>query len=50
MEKRHLAQLRRKFGHELHEDKVVVLHIPDEYEFMDPALVELLRDLVTPYF
>jgi predicted protein tyrosine phosphatase len=29
--------------------KVVVLDIPDDYEFMEPALVELLRSRCAPY-
>lgn len=44
MEKRHLALLRRKFPEVLEGKKVVTLQIPDEFEFMQPELLEELRD------
>lgn len=44
MEKCHLALLRRKFPEALEGKKVVTLHIPDEFEFMQPELLEELRD------
>jgi len=48
MEARHRRQLVKRFGSELQDTRVVVLSIPDDYAFMDPALVELLRQRVTP--
>jgi predicted protein tyrosine phosphatase len=30
--------------------KIVCLGIPDEYEFLDPALVALLRERTAPHF
>lgn len=43
METKHRDILRKRFGRPL-PVPVVVLHIPDEYPFMDPELVELLED------
>jgi predicted protein tyrosine phosphatase len=43
MEKKHAARVEEKFTTELGEKPVIVLRIPDDYGFMDPALVDLLR-------
>ncbi|RYU81245.1 low molecular weight protein tyrosine phosphatase family protein [Hymenobacter persicinus] len=42
MERRHADRLRQKFGAALAGKPVVVLRIPDQYQFMDPALQQLL--------
>jgi predicted protein tyrosine phosphatase len=49
MEKSHLSQLRRKFPEAMESKRVITLNIPDEYEFMDPELVEELRAKLTPH-
>ncbi|NJK91394.1 MAG: phosphotyrosine protein phosphatase [Blastochloris sp.] len=49
MEKSHLTRLNRKFKPHLKGKRVVVLNIPDEYEFMDKALMELLQRRCAPY-
>ena len=43
MEKKHADILRARFPEALAEKTPVVLGIPDDFEFMDPELVELLR-------
>ena len=43
MEKSHLSQLRRKFPEALAGKRVVCLHLPDEYAFMQPELLDELR-------
>ena len=43
MERRHADRLREKFANELRGKTLVVLRIPDDYSFQDPALVALLR-------
>ena len=43
MEEVHRNRLARKFRAHLNRKRVVCLDIPDEYEFMDPALVTLLK-------
>ncbi|AKC86995.1 low molecular weight protein tyrosine phosphatase family protein [Pseudoxanthomonas suwonensis] len=46
MERAHRARLSAKFASHLRGKRVVCLDIPDDYGFMDPALVELLRTKV----
>jgi predicted protein tyrosine phosphatase len=43
MEKAHRNRLRRKFKPQLNRQRVICLNIPDEYDFMDPQLVRLLK-------
>jgi len=43
MEPVHRRRLTRQFGPFLKNLRVICLDIPDEYEYMDPALVGLLR-------
>jgi predicted protein tyrosine phosphatase len=43
MEKSHLNRLRRKFPESMQAKRTVCLHIPDEYEFMQPELMDELR-------
>lgn len=50
MEKRHTERLREKFADALAGKTVVNLRIPDEYQFNDPALVQLLRSKLADYF
>ena len=49
MEKRHLQRLQAKFREELSGKRVVCLHVPDDYAYMDEALIERLRDGVAPH-
>ena len=49
MEKTHREKLNRKFKLHLHRQRVIVLGIPDNYAYMDPALVELLKVKVNPF-
>lgn len=49
MEPEHRRRLTRKFGKHLAGKKVVCLNIPDNYGFMDTALVALLESRVTPH-
>ena len=46
MEKSHLTRLRRKFGDALTGKRVVTLHIPDDYQFMQPELIDELQTKV----
>jgi predicted protein tyrosine phosphatase len=43
MEKSHAAKLRQKFPDAVAGKRLVALHIPDDYGFMDAALLEELR-------
>ena len=43
MERHHRNRLLRKFGSCARAKRIVVLEIPDEYEFMDETLIQLLK-------
>ena len=47
MEKKHRSQLLAEFGRTIDVTPLHVLDIPDEYQFMDPELVEHLRQSVS---
>lgn len=48
MEKSHKAKLSKNFQPFLKSKKVICLDIPDEFEYMEPALIELLKKKVLP--
>ncbi len=48
MEKSHRSKLSKKFQPWLKGKRVICLDIPDEYEYMEPSLVELLKKKVLP--
>lgn len=43
MEKAHRNKVEKKFRAQLRDKRVIVLGIPDNYEYMEPALVRLLE-------
>jgi predicted protein tyrosine phosphatase len=49
MEKAHRNKLMKRFRSHLAGKRVICLDIPDEYERMDPALIELLIAKAGPY-
>ena len=49
MEKKHLRRLQEKFPEAIADKKIVCLHISDDYELMQPELVDLLEASVTPH-
>ena len=49
MEKSHLAKLRSRFPEAMDGKRVVALHIPDDYEFMQPELLDELRARLGPH-
>ena len=49
MEKKHLRRVYEKYGEELYGKKTVCLNIPDDFEFMDEELQELLLSCVDEY-
>ena len=49
MEKAHRAKLQKKFKASLKKARVICLDIADDYEFMDPVLVQLLEAKVPRY-
>ncbi len=48
MEKTHRSKLAQKFRPWLKNKRVICLDIPDEYEYMDPVLIALLKKKVLP--
>jgi len=48
MEKAQRSRLNKQFKRALHGQRVICLDIPDDYTYMDPVLVELLKARVTP--
>jgi len=50
MEKVHRDKLIYQFGDLLADKTIVILDIPDEYEYMDEELVTMLRDMMEPYW
>ena len=49
MEKSHRTRLNRKFGRHLARKRVAILNIPDNYDYMEQTLVELLKSRCAPY-
>lgn len=43
MEKHHRNMIRKKFPETYKSKKIVCLYIPDEYDFMQPELIEILK-------
>ncbi|BAZ51672.1 hypothetical protein NIES4103_43300 [Nostoc sp. NIES-4103] len=48
MEKSHKQKLSQKFQPFLKNKRVICLDIPDDFEYMEPALIELLKKKVLP--
>lgn len=49
MEKSHMNRLRSKYKSSLRNARIICLDIPDEYEFMDPELIEILKTKVSRF-
>src|ERR1700735_1234414 len=49
MEKSHWSRISRKFPEALQGKRIVTLHIPDDYEFMQPELLDELRGKLGPH-
>lgn len=49
MERAHRSKLSAKFGAQVAGKRVVCLEIPDDFDYMEPALVELLKARVPRY-
>jgi len=48
MEKSHRNKLTKRFRQSLRNKKLVVLGIPDEFDYMDPLLIDMLFRKVPP--
>jgi protein-tyrosine phosphatase len=49
MEKRHKQRMMQNFACETEGKQIVVLNIPDEYQYMDKELIESIKLAVRPY-
>jgi predicted protein tyrosine phosphatase len=49
MERSQRNKLSKKYRQELKGKRIVCLDIPDKYEYMDPALIRLLKAVVPRY-
>lgn len=49
MEKKHKQRITEKFRDEARQSEIIVLDIPDDYPYMDPELVDMIRISVAPY-
>ncbi|WP_307589507.1 low molecular weight protein tyrosine phosphatase family protein [Paenibacillus wynnii] len=49
MEKKHTRRLRDKFPMSLKNKRLICLDIPDDYQFMDEELIEILKSRVSEH-
>ena len=49
MERTHRSKIQQRFRSSLTHQRIICLDIPDDFEFMDPALVRLLKTKMTRY-
>lgn len=49
MEDKHKSRLIRHFRPQLKEQEIIVLDIPDEYQYLDPDLIDILEQSVHYY-
>jgi predicted protein tyrosine phosphatase len=49
MERKHRDLLRLKFADSVGNKKIEVLNIPDDYQFQDPYLIQLLKNALVEY-
>lgn len=48
-EKKHLRRLREKYSEEVSGQQIVTLNIPDDFEYMDEELQDILHSYVDEY-
>jgi protein-tyrosine phosphatase len=49
MEDKHKQRLQEQFTEQLNDKEVIVLNIPDEFQYMDEDLIQELKDSVYYY-
>jgi predicted protein tyrosine phosphatase len=49
MQNVHRRRLQKRFGPVLRAKRIIVLGIPDDYTYMEPELVRILKEKVAPY-
>jgi predicted protein tyrosine phosphatase len=48
MERVHYRRLQERFGPQFRDKRISVLRIRDDFQYMDPKLIRILREKVTP--
>jgi predicted protein tyrosine phosphatase len=48
MEEKHKSRIRANFRDEIQYKEIHILDIPDEYQYMDPELVEIIKEKTEP--
>ncbi len=48
MEEKHKSRMRADFRDEIQYKEIYVLDIPDEYQYMDPELIEIIKEKTEP--
>lgn len=49
MEKRHAAIIRQKYPDNIQDRLIITLHISDDYQYMDPELIDILESRLAEY-
>lgn len=49
MENMHREKIRRRFKSSLNGKKIICLGIPDDFSYMDPGLIAILKKKVSPF-
>lgn len=49
MEEKHRVAIETHFGNEAAQKKIIVLNIPDNFYYMEPGLVSMIRERADPY-
>lgn len=50
MEQTHRNKLRKKYKQWINSQRIIVLGIPDDFEYMDPDLIEILKERLGKFF
>ena len=50
MEKKHLRRLKDKYQDIIQDKELITLHIPDDYNYMDEDLVDILKTYLDDLF
>ena len=49
MEKKHKQRMCENFADATNDKKIIILDIPDDYQYMDPGLIEEIKSKVETY-
>lgn len=49
MEKKHKQQIQQRFQEISNQKEIIILHIPDEFQFMDQELIQMIETSVEPF-